>query len=493
MKYLGILDILAKIGGRLPTVVRPKQTQPLGRRLIWTGIVLIIYLVMAQTPLYGVQPGQAATSILARLYIMQIIFASNIGTLMELGIGPIVTAGLIMQILVGAKLLKLDLSNIEDRKKFTEAQKVLALLVGLLEATLLTVSWHWNPSMRLLVPWYVKLVVILQLVIATYIVMLLDEMMQKGWGLGSGVSLFILAGVASRVFWLMFTPLSLKTIGAESGLEFTQQVNLAAPLGFIPYVIWGVLNGASFNDVVLRYAQYRTPDGTMQIMQLPDLIGFISTLGIIAVLVYLEGMKVEIPVTSQRLRGIRTRVPLKFLYVTNIPILLVGILYSDLQLFLYIAGSVGGRALAEPLSLILRYMRVPLGPLELVYDPLRVLIYALIWGGLAVLFGLLWVEIAGLSPAQQAENLVRSGLEIPGIRRNTKILERILAKYIYPLTILSSIIVATIAIVANILGAYGSGTGLLLAVGIIYQYYMMIAYERTLEAYPMLKRLLGEE
>ena len=134
-----------------------------------------------------------------------------------------------------------------------------------------------------------------------------------------------------------------------------------------------------------------------------------------------------------------------------------------------------------------------MGPLELVYDPLRVLIYAIIWGGLAILFGLLWVEIAGLSPAQQAENLIKSGLEVPGIRRNVKILERMLAKYIYPLTILSSIIVAAIAIVANILGAYGSGTGLLLAVGIIYQYYMMIAYERTLEAYPMLKRLLGEE
>lgn len=489
---MGILDILAKMGGRLPTVVRPRQTQPLGKRLMWTGIVLIVYLVMAQTPLYGVEPGQATTSILARLYIMQIVFASNIGTLMELGIGPIVTAGLIMQILVGAKLLKLDLSNVEDRKKFTEAQKVLALLVGLLEATLLTISWHWNPSMRLLVPWYVKLIVILQLVFATYIIMLLDETIQKGWGIGSGVSLFILAGVASRVFWRMFTPLPLQSLSSESGLEFLN-VDLVAPLGFIPFIIWGLMNGISFSDIILRYAQYRTPDGAIQLMQLPDLVGFVSTLAIIAILVYLEGMKVEIPVTSPRMRGIRTRVPLKFLYVTNIPILLVGILYSDLQLFLYIASSIGGGALAEPLSLIIRYMRTPLGPLELVYDPLRVLIYAIMWGGLAILFGLLWVEIAGLSPAQQAENLIKSGLEIPGIRRNIKILERMLAKYIYPLTVLSSIIVASIAIIANILGAYGSGTGLLLAVGIIYQYYTMIAYERTLEAYPMLKRLLGEE
>ncbi len=490
---LGVLDVMAKMGAWLPTVMKPKQTQSLGKRLMWTGIVLVVYLIMAHTPLYGVQPGAASTSILARLYIMQIIFASNVGTLMELGIGPIVTAGLIMQILVGAKLLKLDLSNIEDRKKFTEAQKVLALLVGLLEASLLTLSWHWNPAMRLVVPWYVKLVVILQLLASVYIVMLLDEMIQKGWGLGSGVSLFILAGVTSRVFWWIFSPLPLAAMSKELGLTFTG-INLSAPLGFVPYVVWSIMNGYSFDQVVLRYARYTTPQSTVpQYMQLPDLVGFTATIGLIILLIYLEGMKVEIPVTSQRMRGIRTRVPLKFLYVTNIPILLVGILYSDLQLFLYITASVGGSGIAQALDFVLRYMRSPLGPLELVVNPMRVLIYSVIWGGLAILFGLLWVEIAGLSPAQQAENLIKSGLEIPGIRRNPRILERMLAKYIYPLTILSSLIVASIAIIANILGAYGSGTGLLLAVGIIYQYYMMIAYERTLEAYPMLKKLLGEE
>ncbi|MEM4538524.1 MAG: preprotein translocase subunit SecY, partial [Thermosphaera sp.] len=68
----------------------------------------------------------------------------------------------------------------------------------------------------------------------------------------------------------------------------------------------------------------------------------------------------------------------------------------------------------------------------------------------------------------------------------------LLAKYIYPLTVLSSIIVALIAVTADVFGAYGTGTGLLLAIGIVQQYYTMIAYERTLEAYPLLKRLIGE-
>ena len=109
-----------------------------------------------------------------------------------------------------------------------------------------------------------------------------------------------------------------------------------------------------------------------------------------------------------------------------------------------------------------------------------------------MLFGFMWVEIAGLSPSAQAEQLMSSGLDIPGIRRNPKMLEKMLAKYIYPLTLLSSLIVASIAVLADLFGAYGTGSGILLAVGIIYQYYTMIAYERALEAYPLLRRLLGE-
>ncbi len=71
-------------------------------------------------------------------------------------------------------------------------------------------------------------------------------------------------------------------------------------------------------------------------------------------------------------------------------------------------------------------------------------------------------------------------------------MESLLAKYIYPLTSLSSLIVGAIAVMAAFLGAYGGGIGLLLAVGIVYQYYSIITYERTLEAYPLLRKLMGE-
>ncbi len=474
---MGVLDVMAKIAGYVPTVEKPKQKPGLYERLFWTAIALIIYVIMANTPLYGITQSGAGP----RLLLVEIIFASNRGTLMELGIGPIVTAGLIMQILVGAKMIDIDLSNPDDRRKFTSAQKTFALLLAGFEAGMYAAAcryWYYvgNPFFGCQAALWPRLSVALQLFFATYIVILLDEMIQKGWGLGSGVSLFILAGVAQRFFWNLFSPVSYGGV----------------PFGFIPYILYlSQAGGLSLGSILVRR-------GT------PDLVGFITTITIIFLLIYLEGMRVEIPVTSPRLRSIKTKVPLKFLYVTNIPILLVGILYSDLLVFSSLIRMYfpQGSSIADFLAVydernnlvggLAFYLSPPRGLVYTIAQPVRAFVYAVGVLGLAILFGLMWVEIAGLSPSAQAEQLIKSGMEIPGVRRNPKILERMLAKYITPLTILSSIIAAIIAITADLLGAYGTGMGILLAIGIVQQYYMMIAYERTLEAYPLLKRLIGE-
>ncbi len=475
---MGLIDIMAKIADYMPTVEKPKAKPGLYERLLWTAIALIIYVIMANTPLFGIEyQGQGQ-----QILIVQIIFASRRGTLMELGIGPIVTAGLIMQILVGAKLINLDMSNPEDRRKFTAAQKTFALILAAFEAAMYVAACrYWtitgaNPFFQCSATFIQRLSVSLQLFIATYFVILLDEMIQKGWGLGSGVSLFILTGVATRILWNLISPI---TYGNE-------------PIGFIPYVVYVLSNGGNINNIIIRSGGR-------------DLVGLIVTIVIILLLVYLQGMKVEIPVTSPRLRSIKTKVPLKFLYVTNIPVLLVGIVYSDILVFasltrLYLSNIVpqwvadllaryeNGRLVGG-----LAYYLSPPGSLaRTLYDPIQAVIYAVSVLFLATLFGIMWVEISGLSASAQAEELIKSGMEIPGIRRNPRILERILSKYIFPLTVLSSLIVASIAVTADLLGAYGTGTGLLLAIGIVQQYYMMIAYERTLEAYPLLKRLVGE-
>jgi len=454
---MGVIDFLAAVADRFPTIRKPVPKPTLYQRIAWTGIVLVVYLVMSNIPLYGI-PEQVTQS---QFTLQQIIFASSTGTLMELGIGPIVTAGLILQVLVGAKILDMDLTDPEDRRKFTAAQKSLSVLFGLFEATMFVLGNKYWAGTGVTPSVFDRILVIFQLGFAAFLVILMDEMLQKGWGIGSAISLFILAGVAQRVMWSL--------LGFVPGV--------AGTYGFIPALVT--------NANVLLIAR---PNG------FPDLTGLFATLFIIFLLVYAQAMRVEIPVTSQRLRGIRSKVPLQFMYVTNIPILLVGILVSDLQLLQgIISGFTGTDSRVYQLyTSFVYYISPPRGIVSALQDPVRTISYAVSWTIMAVLFGYLWVEIAGLNPRDQADKLIKSGLEVPGMRRNPKVLEGILRRYIYPLTLLSSLIVAAITIIADIFGAYGTGTGILLAVGIINQYYTMITYERALETYPLLRRLLGE-
>ncbi|MEM4717878.1 MAG: preprotein translocase subunit SecY [Desulfurococcaceae archaeon] len=475
---MGLLKVMSEMAKYIPSAPKPGRTVSLGEKLAWTALALVLYLLMAHTPLYGISPQRAPEQFL----ILQVVFAAHSGTLMELGIGPIVTAGLIMQILVGAKLIDLDLTDPEHRKMFTGAQKTFAIILTAIQSAMYVLAcryWSFvgNPITYCTADWSIRTIVALQLFIATLFVLMLDEMMQKGWGLGSGISLFIMAGVATTIFWNIFSPLKIRD-------EF---------IGFVPHMASIISNKGDFSQVIVR------PGGR-------DLVGLISTFVIAIILVYLSSMKVEIPITSPRLHTIKTKVPLQFLYVTNIPVLFIGILYSNILVFAtlirtYLSGFVSKEIVdflvkyddqGRVVGGLAYYLSAPNGLLNSISDPMHLIIYSVLVLILAVIFGLLWVEVAGLNPSTQAEQLIESGFEIPGFRRNPKILESILARYIYPLTILSSIVVASIAITADVLGTYGSGVGLLLAIGILQQYYALIAYERTLEAYPLLRKLVGE-
>ena len=59
---------------------------------------------------------------------------------MQLGIGPIVTAGLILQLLAGSSIIECDMSNAEDRGLFTSASKVFTVLLTGIQAAAYIIS-----------------------------------------------------------------------------------------------------------------------------------------------------------------------------------------------------------------------------------------------------------------------------------------------------------------------------------------------------------------
>ena len=155
-------------------------------------------MVMGQTPLFGATAPEFDFLAFAR-----VIFASQQGSLVELGIRPIVTAGLLMQLLRGSDILKFDFKNPEERGIFQTATKLLTYIVILLEGSIYGIAVYGGsitePS--------VMGILIVQLIGASIIVMFMDELLQKGWGIGSGISLFIMAGVTQQILWSLFSPL----------------------------------------------------------------------------------------------------------------------------------------------------------------------------------------------------------------------------------------------------------------------------------------------
>jgi len=467
----------------LPEVPRPLGRLPFRTRLLWTGIVLVIYLVMSQIPLYGI-PWRA--EYYQRLFFLQIVLASRRGTLMELGIGPIVTSGLIWQILVGSRVIKIDLTSPRGRSLFTGLQKLFAIIFTFVEALAYILGGMYG---ALSTP--TAIIVFAQLVSATLLLMLMDEMLQKGWGIGSGISLFIAAGVAQQIFWQLFSPLGPLMDGFY--------------VGVIPSFVYAIVNATNtgnwdvLNKIVLR------PYG------LPDITGLIATILLFAFLLYLENMRIEVPVAASRYGGIRTKIPFKFLYVSNVPVILVSALFADIHIFSRLAWSrlnpnnqnqwfnfiakyniTRGREL-EPLpGCLVYYLSPPSGLLTVMEDPLRFIIYAALFVLLSVLFSIAWVETSGMDPRSQAQQLVEAQLLIPGFRRSTRVIASLLERYIPILTIISGLVVGLIAVLSNLFGVLGTGIGLLLMIDIVLQYQGLIMQERILEMYPMLRRIVGK-
>ncbi len=472
-RFLRAFEPLIKI---MPEVRSPERRVRFNERLFWTGIALVIYLVMSEVPLYGLG-GMRGDS----LAYYRVIFASAQGTLMELGIGPIVTAGLILQMIAGSNLIEVDFSNPEDRSLFTGASKVLSMILTAFQASAYIVSGLFGN-----LNFGQSLIIFTQLLAAGLILMLLDEMVQKGWGIGSGISLFILAGVARQI---MLSCFSVMPVGGES--EPTRAY------GIISALIQAAISGGSINHLVLSQVGY------------PSIIGLLTTVGVFLFVIYAQGIRVELPIAHARYRGFRGKYPISLLYVSNLPVIFASALFGNIYMWSQLLwnnykdsawapyiGILGKFSYEErrlvPVGGLAYYVTSPTrGFVDVMGNPIRYLIYAGILIFFCVVFSAIWLEVGGLDPRTIAKQLVDSGMQIPGFRRSERPIEAILRRYIPVVTILGGLIVGLLAVVADFFGAFGTGTGILLSVSIVYQYYQQLMRERIEELYPGLRRFIG--
>ncbi|MDD6285211.1 preprotein translocase subunit SecY [Candidatus Methanosphaera massiliense] len=446
------LDSIKPFYSLLPQVVNPDKQLGFREKIKWTGIILILYFILTEVSLYGLSP--TAIDQFAQL---RSVMAGSFGSILTLGIGPIVTASIVMQLLVGGKLIDLDLSKPEDKSAFQGTQKLLAIIFTLFEGAVLVITGSLPP-----ISGDYTLVLILQMVLGGILIIYMDEVVSK-WGFGSGIGLFIAAGVAQQIL-----------VGA---FNFLPSAGSSEPAGKIPAFIYSLTSGQPNFGLLLPV---------------------IATIIVFLVVVYAECMRVEIPLSYGGVKGARSKYPLKFVYASNMPVILVSALFLNVQLFAGIFQSAGFPILGEvsqgqAISGIAYYLTTPTSISVLFTDPLKVIIYAIVFIGLAVVFALLWVEISGIGSKQVSKQLSNMGVQVPGFRSSKVQFKRIMDKYIPTITVLGGAFVGLLAFAADLTGALGGGTGVLLTVGVVYRLYEEMAKEQLMDMHPMMRRFLGEE
>merc|ERR1711959_367209 len=276
-------------------------------KVLWTAIVLFIYLVCCQIPLYGIRPTEKSDP----FYWMRVILASNRGTLMELGISPIITSGMVMQLLAGAKIIEVDQSLKEDRVLFSGAQKLVGMLITIGEAVAYVLSGMYGEISELGAG--NAILIIMQLFVAGIIVIILDELLQKGYGMGSGISLFIATNICESIVWKAFSPMSINN--PKGGTEFEGAV----------IALFHLLITRSDKMRALKEAFYRQNQ--------PNVTSLLATVLVFIIVIYFQGFRVDLPVKSQKQRGQSGSYPIKLFYTSNIPIILQTALVSNLYFF----------------------------------------------------------------------------------------------------------------------------------------------------------------
>src|SRR3989304_6079455 len=184
---------LKNIFSYIPEVRKPEERKlDFKTKLKWTLIVLISFFILANIPLFGL-----SENALSRFEYLAIILGTDFGSIISLGIGPIVTASIILQLLKGVEIIKIDTTTAEGKKFFQGIQKLLVLFFIIFEAVVFVFMQGLQALPGL------EYLLVFQLILGGIAIFYMDELTQK-WGFGSGVSLFIAAGVSWRLITSAF-------------------------------------------------------------------------------------------------------------------------------------------------------------------------------------------------------------------------------------------------------------------------------------------------
>lgn len=266
-----LLDRMEPLLAAMPAVKSPEGHVHFKNKLLWTLAILILYFTLTNIPLFGLAPSNQDLFAAYRA-----LLAGASGSIIQLGIGPIVTASIVLQLLKGADILHIDTSETRGQVMYMGLQKILILIMIVVEAAPNLVGGFMVPDPVIANQFFggnlfaVSFIIFLQICIGGVLIFFMDEVVTK-WGIGSGVGLFIIAGISQALV---------------SGFINWAKVTDQYPTGFFPRLIAIGLDGGSYVSYFGK-----------------DILAFVTTIVIFLVIVYVESTRIEIPLAHAQVRG----------------------------------------------------------------------------------------------------------------------------------------------------------------------------------------------
>lgn len=437
MKVIHLIRPMLSI---IPEVEKPTAAVPFREKVLWTMCALLIYMLCSNLPLYGVQRAHSSSD---PFYWMRVILASNRGTLMDLGVSPLITTGMVMQLLVASKVIDVNLDVKEDRLLFMAAQKVVGLLVTIVVAMLCVMSGMYGDLSAIGLG--NAMLIVAQLFIAGLVLHMLDELLQRGYGLGSGISLFIASHVCETTVWKAFSP---RTINTGRGTEFVGAII------------------ALFHLFIVRRNKVQAISEAFFRQNLPNLTSLLATCLIFAACVYMQGWRVELTIKLQKSRGMEQRYPVKLLYTSNMPIVLYTALVSNIYFisqmlykqapsspFIKLFGDwavTSNEAALVPVGGLAYYISPPATFSAFLHDPFHAMFYLVFTLTACAIFGRMWTEVSGTS-VRHVSRLFRDNQAVMKGHRDTAT-SSVLRRYIPIAAALGGMCIGLLSVLADYLG-----------------------------------------
>lgn len=456
-----------RIVDKIPTVKQPKKHVSFKQKIIWTVSILGLYFIMTNIPIFGIAESGGADA----FGQFRSVLAGEQGSILQLGIMPIVTASIVLQILTGTNVIRLNMNDPVDQNFFQGLRRGLIFIMVFVNGFPIVFAGDFLPASANVASMFgvsltaIQLLMFIQIAFGGIFIYYLDEVVTK-WGIGSGLGLFIIAGVSQRFVGGIFSEVIPGWISIATGQEI---------ISFSQETVGMLLMGNGF------------------------VIPVLTTVIIFGIIVYAESTRVEIPVSNTQV-GNKGNYKIKLIYASVLPIILVRAVQANFQFMGQgINGYLGTNmpswlgqysADGQVFGGLFYYLTPIFSPQDWMWwlgfttaDPLQIAIRILVDLGFMViggaLFAVFWVKTTNRDAEAVAQQLHASDMAIPGFRRNSNQMAKVLDRYIPYVTIVGGALIGLLAVMANMMGTIGmvDGTGLLLAVSITYQIYEEIAEE----------------